>query len=43
LHSRTLQFVRAEQGKEPAVEYQVDVIFSLHWQIWEAVDWDRQR
>ena len=30
LHSRTLQFVRAAQGKEPAIEYQVDVIFSLH-------------
>ena len=30
LHPRTLQFVRAAQGKEPAVEYQVDVIFSLH-------------
>src|ERR1035437_3659354 len=30
LHPRTLQFVRAAQGKQPAVEYQVDVIFSLH-------------
>jgi hypothetical protein len=30
LHPRTLQFVRVAQGKEPSVEYQVDVIFSLH-------------